>query len=86
MKKDYPMASIPAADTLFDEILDFLASSPSAQQLVNYQPPSPLQQRLSELLDKNRSGRLGDSEQGELEEFLRMNRFMSHLKLKARQR
>jgi hypothetical protein len=71
-------------ETLFDEILDFLAASPTAEQLVQYQPPTALQQRLSELLDKNRSSRLSNDEQSELDEFLRMNRFMSRLKLKAR--
>lgn len=79
------MALAPA-ETLFDEILDFLASSPTAEQIVNYQPPIVLQQRLSELLDKNRSGGLSEAEQSELDEFLRMNRFMSRLKLKARKR
>ena len=73
-------------ETLFDEILDFLASSPSAEQLVTYQPPIALQQRLSELLEKNRSSGLSEAEQRELDEFLRMNRFMSRLKLKARKR
>lgn len=77
------MALAPA-DTLFDEILDFLAASPTAEQLVNYQPPTTLQQRLSELLDKNRSTHLTEAERSELDEFLRLNRFMSRLKLKAR--
>ena len=73
------------AEALFDEVLDFLASSPTAEQLVNYQPPVTLQQRLSELSQKNRSIRLTDAEE-ELQEFLRMNRFMSRLRLKARLR
>lgn len=75
-----------AAEALFDEVLDFLASSPMAEQLVNYQPPTALQQRLSELLHKNRSVRLTEAEAEELEEFLRMNRLMSRLRLKARMR
>jgi hypothetical protein len=75
-----------AAEDLFDEVLDFLASSPTAEQLVNYQPPAVLQQRLSELLQKNRNVRLTEAEGEELQEFLRMNRFMSRLKLKARLR
>jgi hypothetical protein len=74
----------PRQTRFFDEILDFLAASPTAEQLVNYQPPVALQQRLSELLNKNRSGGLSDAEQSELDEFLRMNRFMSRLRLKAR--
>jgi hypothetical protein len=72
------------AETLFDEILEFLAASPGADAIVNYQPPVALQQRLSTLLDRNRAGNLNANEQKELEEFLRMNRLMSRLKLKAR--
>ncbi|MEL6152335.1 MAG: hypothetical protein AAFU54_25850 [Chloroflexota bacterium] len=72
-------------NTLFDEILDFLASSPTAEELVNYQPPQALQERLSELMEKNRADRLSADEKTELDEFLRVNRFMSRLRLKARQ-
>ena len=79
------MALAPT-DTYFDEILDFLASSPSAEQLVNYRPPQAMQQRLDDLLAANRTHGLSEAEQTELDEFLRMNRFMSRLKLKARQR
>ncbi len=70
----------------FDEILEFLASSPTADQLVSYQPPIALQQRLSELLDKKRSSELSAAEQNELDEFLCWNRLMSRLKLKGRKR
>ena len=79
------MAFAPT-DTLLDEILDFLASSPSPEQIIAYQPPEALQQRLSELLAKNRSSQLSEPEQIELDEFLRVNRFMSRLKIKARQK
>lgn len=73
-------------DTLFDEILDFLASTPSPERIIAYEPPAVLQQQLSDLLAKNRAGALSDTEQVELDEFLRMNRFMSRLKIKARQK
>lgn len=76
------MAFAPA-ETLSNEILDVLASSPSAEQLVNYQPPIALQQRRSELLEKNRASGLRDVEPTELDELVRINRFMSRLKLKA---
>lgn len=79
------MAFAPT-DILFDEILEFLASTPSPEQIIAYTPPESLQQRLSMLLDKNRSGQLSESEQTELDEYLRMNRFMSRLKIKARQK
>ncbi len=78
--------AIALAETSFDDILEFLAASPTAEQIINYQPPVTLQQRLSELLDKNRTVRLTEAEQYEFDEFVRMNRFMSRLKLKARKR
>jgi hypothetical protein len=73
----------PHTETYFDDILEFLAASPSATEIVGYQPPTALQQRLSELLEKYRTVRLTEGEQYELDEFIRMNRFMSRLKLKA---
>ena len=75
-----------STETLFDDILDFLASTPSPVQIIEYKPPEALQDRLSELLAKNRTGQLSETEQTELDEFLRMNRFMSRLKIKARQK
>ncbi len=79
------MALAPT-DTYFDAILEFLASSPTAEELVAYRPPEAMQQRLDDLLEANRTRGLSESEQAELNEYLRMNRFMSRLKLKARQR
>ena len=79
------MAFAPT-DTVFDTVLDFLASTPTPDQIIAYQPPEPLQERLSELLAQNRSDTLGITEQTELEELLRMNRFMGKLKLKAQQK
>jgi hypothetical protein len=77
------MAIAPEA-ALFDEILDFLASTPTPEQIVAFQPPDSLQQRLTYLLEQNQLDRLSVEEHAELDEFLRMNRFMSRLKLRAR--
>ena len=71
---------------LFDEILDFLASTPTPAQIIDYAPSETLQARLSDLLAINRTRKLSEAEQVELNEFLRMNRFMSRLKIKARQK
>jgi hypothetical protein len=73
-------------NTLFDEILDFLASSPTPEQIVDFHPSSRLQLRLRDLLDRNRNDELNSDEQIELDEFSRMNHFMSMLKIRARKR
>lgn len=71
---------------LFDEIMEFLTSTPTPQSIINFQPPEQTQARLRLLLDKNRNDQLSDFEREELEEFIGMNRFMSRLKLKAREK
>ena len=78
-------ANAPPA-TLFDDILDFLSSSPTPEQIVAFEPPAHLQERLSDLLARNRESQLAPQEQAELDEFLDMNRFMSRLKLRARKK
>lgn len=75
---------IPADHVVFDEIITFLASSPTAQELIAYRPPEQFQARMSTLLEKNRRGHLTTDETQELDEFMRMNRFMSRLQAKAR--
>lgn len=76
--------SISPPETLFDEILDFLASTPTPEEIIAYQPPEHLQERLDDLLERNREIGLTTDEQRELDQFLQMNRFMSRLKLRAR--
>ena len=73
-------------ETLFDEILDFLASAPTQAQIVAFRPSEALQARASDLLQKNRDGQLTADEQLELDEFQRMNHFMTMLKARARQK
>jgi hypothetical protein len=77
------MAFAPA-NTLFDEITDFLASGPSPTQLVAFKPSAALDQRLHTLLDQKSRDGLGPKEQAELDEFLRMNHFLNMVVLKAR--
>ncbi|MAU11902.1 MAG: hypothetical protein CL607_18900 [Anaerolineaceae bacterium] len=77
--------TMPAPLVAFDELITFLAASPSAEAIMAYRPSQDLQDRLSELLEKNRQGQLSTEENAELDEFLRMNRFMSRLQARAKQ-
>ncbi|RMF77615.1 MAG: hypothetical protein D6737_17160 [Chloroflexi bacterium] len=78
--------SVVPPETIYDEIIDFLVSAPTPEQIIAFKPPEKLQARLSALLEQNRQHGLSTEEQAELDEFLRMNRFMSRLKLRARQK
>jgi len=80
------MTTLEAAHPLFNEILDFLVSSPTPEQIIAYHPSQVLQSRLSDLLDRNRNGVLSAEERAELDEFSRMNHLMSMLKIRADKR
>lgn len=77
------MALAPV-DQLFEEIYQFLVSSPTPDQIIAYQAPAALQEQLIDLLEKNSSGSLTESEHYALNEFRVINRVMSRLKLTAR--
>lgn len=79
------MNALPT-DTLFDEILDFLASTPTPEMIVAYKPSDRLEARLADLLERNSNSTLRQEEQAELDAFLRMDSFFSLLKAKARQK
>jgi hypothetical protein len=72
-----------APNTLFNQILDFLSSTPTPEAILAFRPSSQLQARASELLEKNRAGNLSDEDRTELDEFQRLNHFMSMLKIRA---
>lgn len=78
--------AVAQPDTLFNEILDFLASTPTPEKIIAFRPSDQLEQRLSYLLEQNSGDALTAEEQRELDEFLRMNHFMNMLKIRARQK
>jgi hypothetical protein len=77
------MALAPA-DTLFDQITDFLISRPTAEQIVEFRASEQLDQRLHELLDKNSGAGLTPDERAEMDRFLQVNHLLIVLKAKAR--
>ncbi len=77
---------IAQQDTLFAEIIDFLSSTPTPEQIIAFKPSELLEQRLSYLLEQNRKDYLTSEERTELDEFLRMNHFFNMLKIRARMR
>jgi hypothetical protein len=73
-------------ETLFAEIIDFLASTPTPEAILAFKPSDRLEQRLSDLLEQNRQETLTAEDRGELDEFMRMNHFMNMLKIRTRQK
>ena len=80
------MATIRANTQLFDEVLDFLTSTPAPEQIIAFEPSEGLQERVRYLLDAKRNGTLVGGEKAELDDFARTNYFMSMLKIRARKK
>lgn len=80
------MAGIEADSLIFEEVLEFLAGAPTAEEIVAFSPSEALQQRARYLLERNREGLLTPQERQELDDFARLNHFVSMLKARARAR
>jgi hypothetical protein len=68
-----------------DEVLTFLLSSPTPQQIIGFRASDAAQERLRYLLEANRQGTLTDAERAELDEASQMNHFVMLLKARAYQ-
>jgi hypothetical protein len=75
----------PAQHALHNEVIEFLASGPSAQSVVAFRPSVEAQAHVAELLDKNRAGLLTVDEQSELDQYESLDYLMTLIKARARQ-
>ena len=77
------MSEFASTFNIQDEILDFLLSTPSPEQIIEFHASEEAQHRLRHLLDSNRNGTLTDSERAELDEAMHLNHLFIRLKAKA---
>ncbi len=85
------LATLPQSSTgtalvqsLPQGIIDFLASSPTLEQIINFKISDPAQERLEVLLDKNGEAELTPDEKVELDKYLQYRHVMILLKASAR--
>lgn len=69
---------------IYQEIIDFLASGPPTGQIIDFKISESAQERLEELLDKNREAELIPEENAELDKYLDYRHGMILLKASAR--
>jgi hypothetical protein len=66
-----------------EEIVDFLLSAPTPEDVIALRPSPSAQERLRTLLDGNRNATLNDTECAELERYLQLEHFVRRLKIRA---
>lgn len=69
---------------IHQEIIDFLASAPTAAQIVDFKISESAQEQLEDLLDKNREAGLTPEEKAEMDQYLEYRHVMTLLKASAR--
>ena len=72
-----------AAHPAYREMFDFLASGPSPGQIIAHRPTAALQQRVAELLEKNREAGLSEGESAELDDYEQVEDLLGLLKARA---
>ncbi|HLY26670.1 MAG TPA: hypothetical protein VKQ72_10045 [Aggregatilineales bacterium] len=70
----------------YEEVLEFLTSTPTPQQIIAFRPSEMTQARISTLLEANRNGQLTPQEHAELDEFEQIEHLMRRLKIRAHAR
>ena len=78
------MTDFAPSMSIRDEVMTFLLTSPTPQQIIEFRASDAAQLRLRYLLDANRNGTLTPGEEAELEDASNVNHFMIGLKAKAR--
>lgn len=73
----------PVPNQVYRDILHFLVSQPSPEEIVGFAPSPETQAHVSELLEKNREGALTAVEKSELDEYMRINHLVTMLKARA---
>jgi len=68
---------------IYNEVADFFASSPSAQQIADYRLSETSERLISNLLEANRTRGLTSDEQAALDEYTRIERLVQSIKVRS---
>lgn len=76
----------PTHYALHSEVIEFLASGPNPQTIIDFRPSTEAQARVAELLSKNQEDPLSSAEQNELDAYENLDFMMTLVKAQARKR
>jgi hypothetical protein len=74
-----------AASPVYFEIIDFIAAGTTPEAVVQYSPSAEAQQRVAELIEREKKNGLSHEEKGELDHFEELEHILRMAKAKARQ-
>jgi hypothetical protein len=74
-----------AASPVYFEIIDFIAAGTTPEAVVQYSPSPEAQQRVAELIEREKESGLSHEEKAELDHFEELEHILRMAKAKARQ-
>ena len=74
-----------AATPVYHEIIEFIAAGTTPQEVADYRPSPAAQQRVADLMERERDQRLSVEEKAELDHFMELEHILRMAKVKARQ-
>lgn len=80
---ELPTTNLPEMPQAYLEVLDFLMTRPTPQDIIAFKVSPKAQDRLSSLLDKNREGILTEAEVAELDVYEQLEHLMILMKARA---
>ncbi len=79
------VSKMNAASPAYEEIIEFIASGTTPEAIVAYRPSPEAQERVLELVEREKAASLTASEKAELDHFLELEHILRMAKAKARQ-
>jgi hypothetical protein len=67
----------------YEEFADFITSSPTLDEIVEFHLSDTTDAHVSELLHRNREGTLTEAEEAELDEYIRLEHIIRMAKIRA---
>ena len=74
-----------ATTPAYYEIIEFIAGGTTPKQVAEYRPSFAVQERVADLMERERDDRLSPDEKAELDHFMELEHILRIAKAKARQ-
>ena len=68
----------------YQEVIDFIAAGTTPQNVIDFRPSEAAQQRIEDLLAREKDGKLSSAEKSELDHYLQIEHLMRLAKARAR--
>jgi hypothetical protein len=78
-------STMATASPAYFEIIDFIASGTTPQEVADFHPSEQAQQRVAELIEREKGPGLSPDEKAELDHFMELEHILRMAKARARQ-